>query len=151
SFLLNHFRNSSRTYRATTFTNSEAQSLLHRDGRDQLDLHRHVIAWHHHLHSCRQRRHSRHVRRAQVELRAVATEEWRVASTSFLRHTIRLCLELRVRRDAARLRDYLAALNVFAVDTTQQQPNVVSRHALVQQLLEHFHARHHRRLRRPDA
>src|SRR5260370_28335813 len=60
--LFNHFRDRSRTHRAAPFTNREAQSLLHRDGRDQFNVHRHVVSWHHHFHSLRQRRHSRHVR-----------------------------------------------------------------------------------------
>ena len=93
----------------------------------------------------RQMRHSRHVRRPEVELRPVAREERRVPSAFFLRQHIRFRLELRVRRDRARLRDYLSALDVLALHSAQQQPDVVSRHAFVQQLLEHLHARHHRR------
>src|ERR1700741_1196755 len=148
--LFNHFRNRTGSNRATTFTNSEAQSLLHRDWRDQLDRHRHVVARHYHLHTFRQMRHSRHVRRAEVELRPVARKERRVPPSLFLRQHISLGLELRVRRDRTGLRDYLPPLDVLALDTAQQQTNVVSGRALVQKLLEHLHAGHHCLGRGPD-
>src|SRR5215468_448533 len=149
-FLLNYFRYRTGSHRPASLTNCEAQPLLHRDRRYQLDLHRHVVTWHHHLHSLRQRRHSRHIRRPEVELRPVTTEERRMSSAFFLRQHVCFRLELRVRRDAAGLRYYLAPLNVLAVDTAQQQTYVVARHALIQQLLEHFHACHYRLPRGPD-
>ncbi len=99
----------------------------------------------------RQMRHSRHVRRAEVKLWTIPGKERRVSSAFFLRQHIRFGLELRVRGNRTRLRDYLAALNVLALNSAQQQPNVVSRRAFVQQLLEHLDARHHRLYRRPDA
>src|SRR5687768_16529843 len=148
--LLNHFRHCAGAHRAAAFSNREPQTFLHGDRRDQLDVHRHVISRHHHLHSRRQRRHPRHVRGPEVKLWAVSREERRVSSTLFLRQHIGLSLELRVRCDRARLRDYLAALNVLALNAAQQQPYVVSRHAFVQQLLEHLHPRHHRLYRRSD-
>src|SRR5262249_31152738 len=52
--LLNHVTNSARAHGAAAFTNREAQPFLHRDRRDQLNLHLHVVAGHHHLHSLRQ-------------------------------------------------------------------------------------------------
>src|SRR5882672_3150009 len=110
--------------RPPAFPNREPQPLLHRDWRDQLDLHRHVVSRHHHLHSFRQRRHSRHVRGAEVELRPVAREKRRVPPTFFLRQYIGLRLELRVRRDAAGLRYYLPPLYVLALYPAQQQPHV---------------------------
>src|SRR5688572_12706732 len=148
--LLNHFRHCAGAHRAAAFSNREPQTFLHGDRRDQLDVHRHVVSRHHHLHSRRQRRHSRHVRGPEVKLWAVSGEERRVSSTLFLRQHIGLGLELRVRCDRARFRDYLAALNVLALNATQQQPYVVSRHAFVQQLLEHLHARYYRLYRRSD-
>src|SRR5260370_17296159 len=149
--LFNHFRDRSRTHRAAPFTNREAQSLLHRDGRDQFNVHRHVVSGHHHFHSLRQRRHSRHVRRAKVKLRPVPGKERRVPPSFFLRQHIRFRLELRVRRDAPWLGYHLPPLDVLALHSAQQQPNVVSRRPFVQQLLEHLHPRHHRRPRRLDA
>src|SRR3989304_5565887 len=65
---------------AAALADREAQPLLHRDRRDQLDPYLRVVPGHHHLHPVRQRRHSRHVRRPEVELRPVAREERRVAA-----------------------------------------------------------------------
>jgi hypothetical protein len=49
-----------------------------------------------------------------------------------------------VRGDAARLGNNLAALDIVALNTAQQQTQIVTRHALIEHLVEHFHARHHR-------
>ena len=67
---------------------------------------------------------SRHVRRAEVKLRTIVREERRVTAPFFLRQHVALALELRVRRDRARLRQNLAALNIFTADPTQQQPTL---------------------------
>src|SRR6185503_19043264 len=119
-FLFNNFRNRAGADCAAAFTNREPQTLLHRDGRDQLDLHRHVVARHHHLHAFRQVRHPSHVRGAEVELRPVAGKERRVPSTLFLRQYVSFSLKLRVRRNRTRLRTHLSALDVLALHTTQQ-------------------------------
>ncbi len=123
------------------------QTLLHRDRRDQLDLHRDVVARHHHLHSFRQIRHPGHVRRSEVELWTISGEERRVPPSLFLRQHVGFRLELRVRLDAPGLRDHLPALDLLALNSAQQQPHVVSRAPLIEQLLEHLDSRHHRRAR----
>src|SRR4051812_12534782 len=58
----------------------EAEAFLHRDRRDQLDGHLHVVARHHHLHALGEVRAARHVGRPEVELRPVPVEERRVPS-----------------------------------------------------------------------
>src|SRR5690606_22692242 len=133
---------------AAALADREAQLLLHGDRRDQLDRHLHVVARHHHLHSLRQRHRPRHVRRPEVELRPVAREERRVTTTLLLRQNVHLRLELRVRRDRARLRKNHPTLDLVLVHTTQQQPHIVPSHTLVQDLPEHLHTRHHRLLLR---
>src|SRR6185369_14966723 len=55
---------------AAALTDGEAKLLLHR--------HRDVVAGHHHLRPLRQRHHTRHVRRPEVELRPVIRKERRV-------------------------------------------------------------------------
>src|SRR5262249_39403621 len=148
--LFNNLTNRTRTHRATTFTNGEAQTFLHRDRRDQLDVHRHVIARHHHLYSLRQVRHPPHVRGPEVKLRPVTRKERRVATTFFLRQHVCSRLELRVRLYRPRLRNPLPPLDVLAIHPAQQHPHVVTRHAFIKQLLEHLHTRYHRVLGRPD-
>src|SRR5262249_4353584 len=63
---------------AAALADREPQLLLHRDRRDQLHRHVDVVPRHHHFPPARQRRHPRHVRGPEVELRPVAVEERRV-------------------------------------------------------------------------
>src|ERR1051325_8260926 len=58
-------------------------------------------------------------------------------------------LKLRVRRDALRLRQPHPPLHLVLLPPPQQQPHVIPRLPLVQQLAEHLHPRHHRLLVRP--
>src|SRR5574341_2492185 len=67
----------------------------------------------------------------------------------FLRQHVHFRLELPVRRDRPRLGEHLPALDLVFIDPPQQTPHIVPRLPLVQQLAEHLHPRHHRRLRLP--
>jgi hypothetical protein len=80
------------------------------------------------------------VGRAEVELRTVAVEERRVTAALFLRQDVDLGLELRVRGDRARLGANLAALDVLALDTAEQEADVVARLTLIEELAEHLDA-----------
>src|SRR5260370_12103505 len=142
--LLHHLTHRPRANGAATLTNGEAQTFLHRNRGDQLDVHLHVVARHHHLHPCRQISHPSHIRRPKVKLRPVAREKRRVPSPFFFRQHISLRLELRVRRNAPRLRHYLPTLNIFSIHTSQQQPDVVARHPFIKQLAKHLHPSQHR-------
>src|SRR5690606_30655030 len=102
---------------APAFADGEAQALVHRDRRDQVDLHRHVVAGHHHLRAFRQRHRPGHVRRPEIELRTVVPEERRVPAALLLRQHVALALELRVRRDRTRLRQNLTPLHAVPRDT----------------------------------
>src|SRR5690606_25493730 len=66
--------------RAAALADREAQALVHRHRVDQLHRHLHVVARHHHLRALRQRHRAGDVRGPEVELRAVALEERRVAA-----------------------------------------------------------------------
>src|SRR5207248_11290968 len=66
--------------------------------------------------------------------------ERRVTAALLLREDVDLALELRVRLDAARLGQHLAALDVLFLDAAQQHADVVARDALVEQLAEHLDA-----------
>src|ERR1700679_3900216 len=134
-----------------TFADGEAQLLFHRDGDDQLDFDRHVVARHHHLGAFRKLHDAGHVRRAEIELRTVVGEERRVTAALVLRQHVHFRLEVRVRRDRARLGQNLAALHALAVHAAQQAADVVARLALVEQLAEHLHAGHDGLGRRTDA
>src|SRR6266480_7752728 len=61
-----------------------------------------------------------------------------------------LALKLRVRRDALRLRQHHPPLHLVLLHAPQQEPDVVPRLPLVQQLAEHLHPPHHPLLFRPQ-
>src|SRR5699024_9831953 len=133
-----------RAYGPSAFADSKPQSLFYRYRRDQLDLHLDVVSGHYHLHSLRKRDYSRYIRRPEVELRPVSREERRMPSSFFLRQHVYLAVEVRVRLDRSRLRQYLSPLDVAPLHSPQQQPYVVSRHRLLKNLAEHLHSRYYR-------
>src|SRR2546422_370835 len=147
--LLQDLGDDARAHRAAALADREPQLLLHRDRRDQLDPHLRVAPGHHHLHPRRQLHRPRHVRRPEVELRPVPLEEGRVPPPLLLRQHVHLALKLRVRRDRPRLRHPHPPLHLVLLHAAQQQPHVVPRLPLVQELAEHLHPRHHRLLVRP--
>src|SRR5205085_2262366 len=65
-------------------------------------------------------------------------KEWSVPTALLLREDVDLGGELGVRLDRARLRDDLTALDVVALQTAQEQADVVTGLALVEQLAEHL-------------
>src|SRR6201989_2406108 len=146
AFLLVDLRHHAGADGAATFADGETQAFVHRDREAQRDADLHVVARHHHLGAFRQLDRSGHVRRAEVELRTVVAEERRVTATLGLRQDVHLTLELRVRRHRTRLGQHLATLHVFTLQTANQYADVVTGLTLVQQLAEHFHARHRRGL-----
>ena len=75
---------------AAALADREAQSLLHRDRRDQVDLQVHVVPRHHHLHTLRQLRRPRHVRRPEEKLRPIPVEKRRVPPALLLRQDVHL-------------------------------------------------------------
>ena len=83
--LLDDLGDSAGAHRVAALANGEPQSLLERYRRDQRNLYRYIVPRHHHLHSVRERRHPRHVRGPEVELRPVSFKEGRVPPTFFLR------------------------------------------------------------------
>src|ERR1700730_9960683 len=134
---------------AAALADGEAQTLVHRDRRDQLHLHRDVVARHHHLGPRRQNYRQRHIRRPEIELRTVVREERRVPTALLLGQDVSLALKMRVRRDRPRRRQNLAALDLLALGAAQKRPDIVASLALIEQLAEHLDARHNRLHRRP--
>src|SRR5687768_16725362 len=130
--------------------NCEPETLLHGDGVDESDRERGVVARHDHLRALGQDCRAGDVGGTEVELRAVAVEERRVTTTLFLGQDVDLGLELRVRGDRAGLGANLAALDVLALDTAEQEADVVARLTLVEELAEHLDARDDLLLGRTD-
>ena len=109
-------------------------------GLDELDLHLDVVTGHHHLDAVGQLGHAGDVGGAEVELRAVAREERRVAAALLLLEDVDLGLELGVRRDRPRLAQHLTALDLLALGAAQQAADVVAGLAAVEDLAEHLDA-----------
>src|SRR5207245_742114 len=120
--LLHDLPHPPRAPRAAALADREAQLLLHRDRRDQLDRHLRVVPRHHHLHPPRQLHRPRHVRRPQVELRPVPLEKRRVPPPPLLRPHVHLPLDLRVRRDRFRLRQHPPPPHLLLLLPTHHQP-----------------------------
>src|SRR5205809_3441322 len=112
--------------RAAALADREAETLIHGDRLDQLDLHLRVVARHDHLLALRELDRAGHVRRAEVELRPVTVEERRVPPALVLRQDVHLGVEVRVRRDRARLREHLATLDLLALRAAEQRAGIVS-------------------------
>src|ERR671913_803128 len=125
---------------AAALADGEALADLEGDRGDQLDRHLDVVAGHDHLGAVGQADGPGHVRRAQVELRAIAVVEGGMAATLLLGQHVDLGLELGVRLDRARLGQDLATLDLLALDAPDEAADVVARLALVEQLLEHLDA-----------
>ena len=101
--LLDDFCDDAGAHGASALADRKAQPLFHRDRLDQTHRHLNVVPRHHHLGALGQLHRPGHVRRAEVKLRPVVVEERRVPPAFFLAQDVHLALELRVRRDAARL------------------------------------------------
>src|SRR3954447_10184503 len=149
--LLDDLGHDARADRAAALADREAQALVHGDRLDELDLHLDVVTGHDHLDALGQLGDARHVGRAEVELRAVAREERRVAAALLLLQHVHLGLELRVRRDRLGLAQHLAALDVLALRAAQEAADVVAGLPLVEDLAEHLDARDDGRGGRVDA
>src|SRR5262249_59074901 len=100
---------------ATTLTDGEPQALVHGDRLDQLDLHLGVLARGDELAPLGQLHDAGYVGRTEVELRAIAGDERRVAAALLLLQAVDLRLVLRVRRDRTGLGEHLAALDLLAL------------------------------------
>src|SRR5690606_6030906 len=139
--LLDDLGDHARADRPATLADGESHAVL--DGHrlvDQVDLHLHVVAGHAHLGAAKQLHRAGHIRRADVELRAIPAEERRVTAALLLRQHVDLALELGVRLDRLGLADHLPALDLLLLDAAHGQAHVVARHALIDHLVEHLDA-----------
>src|ERR671917_1422407 len=96
--LLDYLCYDASPYGPAPLADGEVQPLVHGDRRDQLHVHHRVVPRHHHLYPLLQPYLPRHVRRPEVELRAVVRKERRVPSPLLLREHVYLRPEARVRR-----------------------------------------------------
>src|SRR6267378_1033805 len=149
--LFQNLRDHTRANRSSTLADGKAQLLFHRDRRDQLDRHLRVIPRHHHLDAGRELHVARNVRRPEVKLWPIPLEERRMPPALFLGQDVNFGLELRVRLDRPRLRQHHPPLDLILLDAAEQEPDVVARLPLIEELAEHLDARDDRLLVGPKA
>src|SRR4029079_11734553 len=116
----------------------KAESFLHCDRGNKLDLHLDVVCGHDHLDAFAKLCYARHVGCSEIELRSVSREERSVTASFFFCQNICLGLELRMRSDTAWFGNRLSPLDLFSLDTSEQERDVVSGHSRIKQLLEHL-------------
>src|SRR5262249_44810049 len=133
------------------FTDSEAQTFFHGDGGNQLNINVDVVTRHDDFYAFRQVNYTGHIRGTEVELRAIAFYERRMASAFFLRQDVYLSFKFLVRSNRAFLRKNLSAFHVFSFCTAKEDADVISRLARIQQLVEHFDAGYYASNRRRNA
>ena len=150
SVLLNDLGNDAGTDRSAALADSEAETFFDRDGLDQLDRHRDVVAGHNHFNAFGKLDGTRNVRRTDEELRTIVVEECRVTAALVLGQNVDLSLENGSRGNGAGLCDNLTLLNVRSVDTTKQSTDVIASHSFVELLVEHFKTGDGRRARLVD-
>ncbi|CAH1227254.1 hypothetical protein PAECIP111890_06085 [Paenibacillus sp. JJ-223] len=124
-----------------TFADREASTFFDRDWSDQLYSYCDVVAWHYHFSTFWQVDDTCYVSCTEIELWTISCEERFVTSTLFFSQDVNLSCELSVWLNGSRLGQYLSALDLSTVNTTQQCADVVTRLSGIQQFTEHFNAR----------
>src|SRR5699024_2477523 len=127
-----------RTNSAATLTNSETQTLIHSDRRNQLNRNRSVITRHTHLHTLRQADRTGHISRTEEELRTIIRKKRLMPPTLLLSQHIHLGIELTMRRDRTGLTQHLTPLHILILGPTQQRTDVVPRLTLIEHLAKHL-------------
>jgi len=120
------------------FTDSELQTGLDGDRRDELDGDLDVVTGHAHFDALRQMGDAGYVSRTEVELRAIAVEERLMASAFILRQNVDLSDKARMRLDGSGCGDDLSATDFVTRDTAEQETDVIAGFGVVEHLAEHL-------------
>ena len=131
-----------RTYRTTTFTDSEAKTYAAGYWVDELNIDLNVVTWHHHFYTFGESDLTSYVKRTDVELWTILVVEWSVTTTFFLLQDVDRSLEARVRLNLTWLSDHHTTLDFVLVDTTEEKTDVVTSLTFVKDLTEHFDTRY---------
>ena len=136
--LLDDLGNTTGADGTATFADCEAEALVHGDGLDELNGHLAVVARHNHLGAFGELHNTGHVSGTEVELRTVVVEERGVAAALVLGQDVDGTLEVGVRGVGAGGADTLAALDVLALVTTEDEGDVFASFAVIEHLAEHL-------------
>src|ERR1700722_20161807 len=111
--LLENFCHSPCADRSTTFADRKSHSFFHCNRMDEFCLELNIIPWHHHFSSRRKSDCTCHIRRSEVELRAITGKERLVTPAFFFRENVDGPFELRMRCTASRCSENHPALDIF--------------------------------------
>src|SRR3990172_9323000 len=120
--LFENLRDDARAHRQAAFANGELRTLLQRHRGDQFHFQIHAVPRHHPLHPLRPRDRPRHVHRPNVELRPVPRKERLVPPPLLFLQHVHFAPELRVRRDALRLRQHHPPLHLLPIYPPHPHP-----------------------------
>src|SRR5690606_7782417 len=123
----------------TTFANREFQTFFHRDGLNQFNLQRSVIARHNHLSARVQFNFTGYVSCTEVELRTVFVEERSMTTTFIFAQYVNFAFEFSVRSDRTGFNDYHTTTDLAFFNTAEQETCVITSFTFVKQFTEHFH------------
>ena len=135
-----------RTYCATTFTDSEAETYVECYSVDEVYSDFHVVTRHYHFNAFGEKNLTGAVHGTEVELRTVLVTEWSVTTTFFLLEDVDRSLESSVGLDNTGVGDNHTTLDFLLVDTTEEETYVVTSFTLIEELAEHFHTSYNRLL-----
>ena len=135
-----------RTYCATTFADSEAETYVESYSVDEVYSDFHVVTRHNHFNAFGENNLTGAVHGTEVELRTVLVTEWSVTTTFFLLEDVDRSLERLVRFDNTGVGDNHTTLDFLLVDTTEEETYVVTSFTLIEELAEHFHTSYNRLL-----
>ena len=138
--LLNDLGDDSSSDSPSSLPHVEPQTLLHSNGRDELDVERGIISRHNHFGSLLEVEGPGDVRGTEEELGSVIAEEGGVPPSLVLGEHVALRLELLSGGDGSGRRKDLATADVLALGSAEESTNVVTSHSRVQELFEHLHS-----------
>ena len=136
--LVEDFGDLTGTYGAATFADSEAETLVASNRSDELDDNLNVVTRHYHFYALGESDLTGNIQSTDVELGTVVVVEGSVTATFFFLQDIDRSLELGVGLNDTGVADNHTALDVFLVDTTEEETNVVTGFTLIEELAEHF-------------
>ena len=118
--LLDNSGNNAGSNRTAALADSEAETLIHSDGGDQVDLHAGVVAGHDHLSALGELDGAGNVGGAEIELGTIAAEEGGMTAALFLGQNVNLTLEVGVGMNGAGLSQNLAATSFLWMPRSRQ-------------------------------
>src|SRR5690554_3410600 len=138
--LVQDFRHLTGSDRTSAFPDCESQTFFHSDRIDQFNLQTYVVTRHNHLYAIRQCNVTSYVSCSEIKLWSVSVEERLVSSSFFFTQYVHLTFEMFVWFYRTRLTNNLSTLDIFFVNTPEQQTGVITSFSPIQNFTEHLYS-----------